>query len=235
MILFTLAFDLMHLAIYFSLGAFFFLWIALNIVILLSLKAMSDSELTPAVKITAILCAILGYLSFYQAGLGWLDGKKVVRPMVYAQLENGRSVLVPPATFGLYAYQMAHGDPYIPDNHFQLRAGGNATISDWDDASTCGPVIVEKQTFVRSLDEIEAMVRAADSFYRRHPWIKEFGLYYLYPHHSPSNPAFFKGYDEIEMADIRGYTYVVESSCIGVRDGRLDNDVRVRSEFEFGV
>lgn len=231
LILFTLAFDCMHLAIYFSLGAFFFFWIALNIIILLSLAAMRDEEFTPPVKMTAIACAIFGYLSFTQAGLGWLDGKKVVREVFYAETKDGRKVVVPPATFGLYSYQIAHGDLFIPDNHFKMRSGGNATYSDWKDASTCGPETVEKQRYVESVDEIQKLVAAADGFYRRHPWVKRLELYYFYPHHSPSNPAFFHQYDRTKLADVSSYQYVVESSCIGVQDGHLLNDVRIRSEY----
>lgn len=232
LILFTIAFDLMHIGIYFSLGAFFFLWIALNVIILLSLTAMRDDELTPAVKISAILVALFGYLSFVTAGLGWLDGRKVVRQLFFAELADGRKALVPPATFGFVSYQMAHGDLFIPDNHFLMRSGGNATVADWADATNCGPATVPRQVHVRSIDSIAGLVRASDEFYRRHAWIKDLKLYYLYPHHAPSNPVFFKIYDDADIADIIGYSYVVESSCLDVREGRLQNDVRVRSEFE---
>ena len=232
LIFFTIAFDLMHIGIYFSLGAFFFLWIALNVIILLSLTAMRDDELTPAVKISAILVALFGYLSFVTAGLGWLDGRKVVRQLFFAELADGREALVPPATFGFVTYQIAHGDLFIPDNHFLMRSGGNATVADWADATNCGPATVARQVHVRSMDSIAGLVRASDEFYRRHPWVKDFKLYYLYPHHAPSNPAFFKTYDDADIADIIGYSYVVESSCLDVRNGRLQNDVRVRSEFE---
>lgn len=235
LIIFTLAFDCMHLGIYLSLGAFFFFWIALNVVILLSLAAMEDRDFSPAVKITALVCAVLGYLSFNTATLGWLDGKKVVREIFMARLADGRQVLVPPATFGLFSYQIAHGSLYIPDDHFLVRFGGNAFRNDWADASTCGPATVSRQKIVEKLDSIDAMIRTTDAFYRRHPWIKDLGLFYAYPHHSPSNPAFFGPYDAARMAQIVGYSYIVESSCIGIAEGRLINDVRVRSEYKFDV
>ena len=235
LIVVTLFFDAMHIGIYFSLGAFFFFWVALNVVILLSLKAMKDADLTPALKITVVLTAVFGHFTFSTAQLGWMDGKKLVRELFYANTEDGRRVLVPPATFGLFSYQIAHGDLYVPEGHFRMRMGGNATRADWSDVSTCGPQTVTNQVYVKSVDSIRDMVIATDTYFRHHPWVRDFQLYYVYPHHTPSNPVFFADYAATPLEKIRSYTYVVESACIGVSDGKLDNQVKVRSEYTFDV
>ncbi len=230
----TLAFDAIHLGIWFSLGPLFFFWIALNIVILVSLEAMRDSELTPALKLVVVLTSVFGILTFNTATLGWMDGKKVVREVFYANTDDGRRVLVPPATFGLYSYQVAHGDLFIPDNHFQMRMGANAERADWEDVSTCGPAILKHQDYV-TLDNVRNMVAQTDAYYRRHPWVRDLQLYYFYPHHAFSNPVFFRDYVATPLEKIRSYSYVVESECIGVKDGKLDNNVKVRSEYQFDV
>ena len=235
LILFTLAFDCMHLGIYMGLGVFFFFWIALNIIILASLARMSDDEFGWWVKAIAMASCLWGYHVFYQAGLGWLDGRKIVRENFYAHTENGESVLVPPATFGLYAYQIAHGDLYIPSGHHLMRSGGNATISDWEDASNCGPILVEKEQAFVPRESIEEFVRAKDAFYREHPWVKDTKIFYWYPHHSPSNPVFFDRYEAMNLSDVTHYSYVVESVCIDLENGRLRDDIRVRSEFDIGL
>jgi len=232
MIAFTIAFDLMHLGIYASLGAFFFLWIALNVTILLSLEAMRDSELTIPVKLTAMIAALFGFMSFATAELGWLDGKKVVRELFVAHRADGSSVVLPPAMFHLFAYQIGHGDLYVPPGHFKVRFGGNVNkLSEWQDAITCGPAVVGEQPYVASPESIGDMVRSMDGFYRRHEWIKDWNLPYFYAQHEPSNPAFFPKLSSIAMEDVISYSYVVESACVGVEDGRLKDHVRVRSVF----
>ncbi|CAA9276756.1 MAG: hypothetical protein AVDCRST_MAG93-2933 [uncultured Chloroflexia bacterium] len=231
-IAFTIAFDLMHLGIYASLGAFFFLWIALNIIILVSLGAMRDSEFTAPVKLTALVASLFGFMSFSTAELGWLDGNKVVRELFVAHRTDGSTVLIPPAMFGLYAYQIGHGDLYVPAGHFKVRLGGNVTkLTEWEDAVTCGPAVVGEQPFVSSPERIGDMIRAMDGFYRRHEWVKDWNLPYFYPHHEPSNPAFFSKLSDLKMEEVVSYSYVVESACVGVADGRLRNHVRVRSVF----
>ncbi|HEU4961522.1 MAG TPA: hypothetical protein VFT56_14095 [Sphingomonas sp.] len=233
MILFTLAFDLMHLAIYASLGAFFFFWIALNIIILISLKTMPAAEFTPPVKLVAFLTAIIGYMSFSTATLGWLDGSKIVLEFFEAQRSDGTSVAVPPAFFGPVSYHLAHGELWIPPGHFELRRGGNVRDrSQWYDALTCGPhVVAGAQETRQSLASIDRLMRDVDGFYRRHLWVKTWNLEYGYPHHAPSNPAFFHAFDATPMSAITGYSYVVKSACPSVEDGRLMSNVRIETRF----
>ena len=99
LIIFTLAFDAMHLGIYLSLGVFFFFWIAINIIILVSLARIPEGEYTPGMKLIVIASCLMGWVFFYQANLGWLDGRKVVRQNFYAITTGGQKVLVPPAIF----------------------------------------------------------------------------------------------------------------------------------------
>ena len=235
LILFTLAFDCMHLGIYLGLGVFFFFWIALNVIILASLAKMTDREFSWWVRGLVTVSCLWGYLVFYQAGLGWLDGRKIVRENFYARTTEGTSVLVPPAMFGLYAYQIAHGDLYIPSGHHKMRSGGNATISTWEDAFKCGPIMVEEEQAFVSKANIERLTRDYHQFFSSHPWIKQTKIFYWYPHHSPSNPVFFDAYEALDLGNIEAYDYVVESVCIDLENGRLKDDVRVRSDFEIGL
>ncbi len=234
LIIFTLAFDCMHVGIYLALGAFFFFWIALNVIIIASLAKMRDGDFSLGVKIIAVVSSFWGYFFFYQAPLGWLDGRKVVRQTFYAYTADGGRVLVPPVTLGIYAYQMAHGDLYIPAGHHRYRAGGNATAKSWNEASNCLPSVVGEQAFV-SLFNVERALKDSDRFLRLNPWVKSWGLFYWYPHHSPSNPAFFDEYDRISMEDIVGYSYMVESACLVFRSGGLQDDIKVKTELKLDV
>lgn len=236
LILFTLAFDLMHLGIYGTLGAFFLLWIALNVIILISLSRMTDQEFTRDIKITAMVTAILGYLSFSTAELGWLDGVKVVRTVFYARTEDGRQVPVPPAMFGLASYKLAHATLDLPPGHFKVRYGGNVnTRREWEDANTCGPAVVERRQTFTPVDRVERLVRDAHRNLSDHPWIKQMGLFYAYPHHLPTNPTQYPAFNRLDMEDVRGYSYVVESACLYVTNGRLTEKVVKRSEVPLDV
>lgn len=235
LIIFTLAFDLLHLGIYLSLGVFFLFWIAINIIILVSLARIPRLEYTNGMRLSAIVSCCLGWVFFYQAQLGWLDGRKVVRQNFYAITSEGQQVLVPPATFSLYSYQMSHADLYVPSGHYLIRHGGNATFWDWEEASQCTSGVEPEQVYGKgSIENLNRMVSAADQNLRQNPWLKELGLFYFYPHHSPSNPAFFAEYNALAMDEIVRYMYVIESACLDLQNGRLANDVRVRTEILLG-
>jgi hypothetical protein len=234
-ILITLFFDAMHIAIYFSLGAFFFLWIGLNVIILLSLANMKDYEYSKTLRFTVLFCGVFGSLIFTTAGLGWLDGKKIVRETFFATLTDGRQVLVPPSFFGIYSYQIGHGDLYVPPDHFPVRFGTNVTHRDWIDGSTCGPLIVDKEQAFTSLSSIVDLVKTTHQFFKNHETMKELNLYYYYLHHMPSNPTFFTAFNDAKMSDIKSYSYVVESSCVEMQNGKLKADVHKRSEFPIAV
>ena len=234
--IFTLCFDLLHFGIYGTLGAFFFLWIALNVIILVSVSRIEKDEYTWDIKLTTLATAVIGYLSFSTAQLGWLDGAKVVRTAFYARTTDGELVSAPSAMFGLYSYQIGHGDLYVPDGHFKVRFGGNVDDrKDWADADTCGPNVVPTQFFMPSVDGLKRLVQASDGYLRRRPEVKRWGLIYAYPHHMPTNPLEFAAFNQLEMSRVAAYVYVVESTCLNVDGGRLVRRVHKRSEFPIDV
>lgn len=230
---FTLAFDAMHIGIYASLGALFFFWIALNLLILFSLTRVRADEFTAAVKITCLVTALLGYLSFSTAGLGWLDGAKTVRQIYVAETADGTRMIVPQALFGLASYQLGHGELWVPPGHYKMRRGGNVRDrGEWADATGCGPaVIADAQLPKQSLASVTRLIGVVDAFHRAHPWIHDSGLTYLYPHHLPPNPAYFERFDATPMAAITGYTYVVQSGCPRIADGVLEDDIRIQTAY----
>ena len=72
-------------------------------------------------------------------------------------------------------------------------------------------------------------------FMRRYPAIKNSNLYYLYPHHLQPNPWIFAELDRLRLEDIVGYTYVVESVCLTLRNGALVRDVKLRTEVQLDL
>jgi len=236
LMLFTVMFDLFHIAVYFTLGAFFFFWIAVNVLIYLSASRMTDKEFTPTMKLTALVSIVLAHFIFYTNHLGWLDGAKLASPSVVAETRDGREVAVPAVYFGLLSYSIGQTATYIPDDHFPMRLGGNThSQAEWRDAQSCGPEIRHHQDTGVSRDAIVRMVRETDATMRLHPAIKNLNLYYLYPNHMPANPLMFEDFNRLTIDDIVGYRYRVESVCLSLNHGKLARDVRKRTDVPIDV
>ena len=233
---FTLLFDVFHLGVYFTLGALFHFWIAVNLIIYSSAWRLKDSDLTGMMKAVCMATTMFGSLVFYTNWLGWLDGAKLASPQFYAETRDGRSVLVPPVYYGIYSYTIAQAGMYIPPDHFSFRIGGNnLNRAAWQDATHCGPATMPQQDTGVSLAAVEALVRDTHRFMQANPVIKDRNLYYLYPHHMQPNPWVFTAFNQLRLEDIVAYSYVVESVCLGLENGRLQRDVRKRSEFRYDV
>jgi hypothetical protein len=236
LIVFTLLFDMFHLGVYMTLGALFFFWIAVNTVIWISARRLQPGEFTPTMKAVAVLTVLFGHYAFYTNHLGWLDGAKLASPTFFAETRDGRKVMVPGNFFGISSYTIAQGGMYIPDDNFSFRIGGNnLDVASWRDAASCGPAVQAHQDTGVSLGAVESLVRNTDRMMREYPILKDWNLFYLYPHHMVPNPLVFRPFDGLAMSDIVGYRYEVDSVCLTVQDGKLQRDVRKHWEHRIDV
>jgi hypothetical protein len=233
---FCLLFDLFHIGVYFTLGALFFFWIAVNLVIVAAATSLPRDGFTPAMKIVMAATAVFGHYVFYTNYLGWLDSGKLVSPQFYAITSDNREIVVPSNYFGVYSYTIAQAAMYIPDDHFKFRLAGNSRdAKSWQDARTCDPQTVPHQDSGVSLDAVKSMVLDTDRLMRQHPAVKSGNLYYFYPHHMLPNPWVFTDFNALSIDDIVAYTYVVDSVCLSLKDGRLQRDVHKHSTFRFDL
>ena len=224
---FTVAFDCFHLIVYSTLGAIFQFWIFVNLLVFASVIKVPKEKFTNPVKAAILLFTVLGSSIFYTSHLGWLDGAKIAAPNVYAETKDGRRVLVPAVFFGIFSYTINQTQAYIPPNSFPMHHGGNnKTLADFADASVCGPRTVPFQNTNVSLGAMQNLIGNADHFMRKHPDIKKYNLYYVYPHHMLPNPVMFSDFNKLTMDDIVGYHYVVDSVCLTLKDGKLVRNVK---------
>ncbi len=229
---FTVMYDLFHIAVLGTLGAFFFFWIAVNVLVYLSARRIDDKAMTPTVKLVGLVSVLTAHVAFYTSHLGWLDGAKLASPSFVAETRDGRTVPVPSVYFGIMSYSIAQTAMYIPEGHFPMRLGGNTyNRTDWRDAQTCGGDTAPNPNNGVPLATVENMVRQNDAAMRRNPVVKADNLYYLYPHHMVANPLMFADFNRLSIDDIVGYRYVVESVCLSLKDGMLVRDVRKRTEY----
>ncbi|RXH41931.1 hypothetical protein [Bradyrhizobium zhanjiangense] len=229
---FCLLFDVFHIGVYFTLGALFFFWIALNLFIVAAARTLPRDGFTPAMKVVMVVTVICGRFFFYTNHLGWLDGPKLASPRLFVETRDGRQVLAPSTYFGIYSYMIGTGTMYIPENHFRARVGGNNhDLATWHDATTCGPEILPRQDTGVSMEAVEKLVRETDRFFRVYPWVKDNNSFYAYPHHMLSNPWLYGEFNKLTMDDIVAYHYVVDSVCLGLAEGKLVRDVRNRTDY----
>jgi hypothetical protein len=233
---FVLLFDLFHIGVYFTLGALFFFWIAVNTLIFVSARRMRDDELTWPMRVVALLAVGFGHYAFYTSHLGWLDGAKLASPNFFAETSDGRLTPVPSSYFGIASYSIAQTVMFVPDDYFPFRIGGNTyNVQDWRDSQACGPATVHHQDTGVDLHAVDGLVQQTDAAMRRHPLVKDLNLYYLYPHHMVPNPFMFRPFNDLSVDDIVRYHYVVDSVCLGLHDGRLARDVRKRFDHVIDV
>ncbi len=236
LMVFTVLFDLFHVVVYFTLGAAFFFWVAVNILIYLSLKRIDDRAWTPALSLVTIAAILTAHWTFYTSHLGWLDTAKLASPRFFAETRDGREVPVPSVYFGNVSYSIAQTAMYVPDDNFAMRVGGNThDPSAWRRAQRCTPDFVHRQDTGVGLPAVESMVRGADAAMRRHPIVKNDNLYYFYPYHMVANPMMFAAFNRLKIGDIVRYHYVVESVCLGLKHGKLVRDVLKRTDFPIDV
>lgn len=231
LMVFTLLFDVFHVIVYLTLGAFFFFWIAVNSLIFATVRRMDEKDFTPAMKLAGVLAIGLGHFLFYTSHLGWLDGAKLASPRFVAETRDGRRADIPSVYFGIASYSIAQTAMYIPEGHFPMRLGGNTyNPADWRDAQACGAQVMPRQDTGVSLPAIRKLVLQTDAAMREHPAVKNLNLYYAYPHHMVANPALFGAFNRMRIADIVRYHYVVDSVCLGLSHGHLVRDVRKTSD-----
>lgn len=229
---FCLLFDVFHIGVYFTLGAFFFFWIAVNLFIVAAARSLPPNGFTMAMKVTVVATVICGRFFFYTNYLGWLDGPKLASPRFFVETRDGRQILAPSTFFGVYSYMIGTGSLYIPDNHFRFRIGGNnRDLESWQDAITCGPEVLAHQESPASFEAVQNLIRRTDHFFRANPWVKESNGFYAYPYHMLSNPWMYPEFNKLRMDDIVAYHYVVDSVCLNLAEGKLVRDVRNRTDY----
>ena len=228
---FCLLFDAFHVGVYFTLGAVFLFWILLNLFIVAAARTLPRDGFTPAMKVVLIVSVFAGRFFFYTNYLGWLDGAKLASPQFFVETRDNRQILAPSTYFGIFSYMIAAGAMHIPDNHFRLRVGGNnRDLDSWYDALSCGPEVIEHPENRVTMESVETLVRRTDRFFRANEWVKDTNVFYVYPHHMLSNPWMYPEFNKLRMDDIVAYHYVVDSVCLGLKDGRLTRDVRKRTD-----
>lgn len=239
---FALFFDMMHIAIFVLTGALFVPWIILNSLIVAGVTR-SGIHFGRVALVAGVATTILGHTIFYNARLGWYDSRQIRHGYFVAETADGNEVRVPSNFMREASYLMLtrhfgfrehrRESPHIPTsawgqigirvapqeesgltNHKIMElsrncafpVGGDDATPDYD-AERPGPFILGQHRRAL-LEERTGMLS-----------------HNLYPHHHFSWPGLFKDFYRLDLADVVAYRYIVETVCMGVKDGRVTRDV----------
>jgi hypothetical protein len=237
-IVLTALYDVTHVAIFLLSGIFFYKWIWLNLLIVVSLSMIANKIIPRHIQLWLIAVVLLAPGMFFVARLGWFDTPSFNDEYVEAVIDDGRAYRVPDSYF--LSTSVTHAQqrllPQKP-GHFLTGAygalyGEQTSRLPFHDALNCQIEKPSPQDFEQAIANrnLDRYILAHANFVRHN--LNEAGQlnYDLYPHHIFSMPWEFSEFHDLDKRRIVGYRYVVESKCLSFEDGRPQAKVLARGE-----
>ena len=238
LLLLAMFFEFFHIVVFFSIAALFWTWIGVNIIVVMCCSRLREEDFTPTMKTAAFVSVFLAPLLFDVPRLGWLDTRSVVSEYFTVETADGRTAQVPATYFmSPSSYTVGHAAMFVPPVHFPWTISGTqSTLRNAREANSCAlPKVAHEQHVGPDLPAIKTLVKNTHLFMITYPFIKNAGLFYLFPHHMFSDPLYYQDFNHISVSDIVRYKYVVDSVCLSLKDGILVRDVQKRSEYPIDV
>lgn len=244
----TALYDILHVIVFVTTSILFWKWMTLNVGLLFALKFLREGKAPdrappwPLVMM-AVGVLLLSPLVFRVAWLGWFDTGTLNKVVVEAELEDGRRVEIPNTYFLEGSAQLAKsviGSPFA--GHFEdIGVFGKAErgYGQMIRANECelevAPVSGLSQSFADD-PRLERYFRYHHDHIASMSGDGERPNTWIFPHHNWSNPALYREFAAVDVADIRAYHYIVESICFAYDgDGGVDERVMLRGSHEIPV
>ncbi|MEE2691394.1 MAG: hypothetical protein VX640_07640 [Pseudomonadota bacterium] len=229
-------FDLFHLFVYLTVGLFFWKWIALNSIILVTLAKIKSEAWTRTVAVVGTLTVLFGFVLFTTARLGWYNAPSIYSTYFEAETATGERYRVPSSFFGTSSYQVSQGWLYseISSGDFNHSIWTAVyTVADLEAARKCAPMAravpdirfgpLENVARFAWLNHDRALKKGgADGRFNDR----------LYIHHHMPSPFTARPFDKLDKRDITAYYYMAESVCLSLEKGRLRRNVLKRVEYQ---
>ena len=232
----TLVYVVFHIVVYVFFGLLFWKWVALNMVIVVTLFTVTDAQWKHVARIVCIVFVLIGPLFFRTATLAWYDAPAFTSVFFEVVMKDGTRYRVPNAYFNTASYQVSQGRIFMPANteHFNFSIWGSVLHwADLEAARACQPPRRSTPTLPRygPLPAVSAYVKAHHAQVLER--VNDNGMfnYYLVPHHHMPSPFLDDPFYRVDKRSIVSYVYIVESICLDIQEGHLKRDVVARSEF----
>jgi len=244
----TAFYDVLHVIVFVTTSILFWKWMTLNVGLLFALRqlrAKKDPQGSPPwpLVVMAIAVLLLSPLIFRVAWLGWFDTGALNKVSVEAEMADGQRISVPNTYFLEGSAQFSKsviGSPF--EGHFEdigvfgkAERGYDQMLRANDCDLTVAPTSGLSQSFAKE-------PRIERYFRWHHDHILALGRKggrvntWLFPHHNWSNPALYREFSGIDIANIRSYHYIVDSVCFEYDGaGGVDERVLLRGSHEIDV
>ena len=246
----TVFFDVMHVSIFLLTGALFASWIVLNSLIVVAL-ARTPARWPASAVALGIAVALFGGHLFWNARLGWYDGRQIRAAHYVAVDAEGNEHRVPTnffreSSYLLLARHFDYREHRRPSAHAPTSAWGQIGIlvapPEGSGLTNHGLMTLARACAIPLPDGDVAPdydEAAAAGFIRgqhaRALALAEAGAvdrYDLYPHHHVSMPFRFRGFEALDPRDVVAYRYVVETVCLDADERGVGRDVMARTVTE---
>ena len=248
---FALFFDLMHITIFALTGALFVTWIVLNTLIVASAARLPERGFPPSAMVVGVLVTLLGHQLFWNARLGWYDGRQVRHAYFTAIDAEGAEHRVPhsffrDASYLLLGRQFGYLEHARPSAHAPTSSWGQIGIhveppeaygltnqEAMRRAKACAaPSPAPEAPPDYDAAEVAAFVRGQHARALAYRNAGRANRYDLYPHHHLAMPFLFRDFGALDPREIVAYRYVVETVCLDATPEGLDRRVLVRTPSE---
>ncbi|XAT60502.1 hypothetical protein GN278_06525 [Rhodobacteraceae bacterium Araon29] len=224
--LITIAYDLQHVIIFLLSGIFFWKWIWLNTTIILGLRYLKTTALGVPLVLIGALLVVFSPLAFSIATLGWFETRAFNKAHFKAHTADGSSFIVPSNYFGSFSLTAAQQGIARPfEGHFETSTLANTQKRDTMLLAESCTLPTSERSKLANKKNTERM----NNFIKNHhryvlEKINEDGIwnYDLYPHHMWSNLASFNDFFELDKRKIVRYSYHVDSVCLSVINGVIE-------------
>lgn len=226
-------YDIIHLIIFLTTGIFFWKWILLNILLVVSLSKMNLKKLPTSIFILSILCILTAKTLFFTAKLAWYDTPALNDAHIIAITDEGKEYRVPSNYFldtSVTFAQQRVGLPFI--GHLPTKTFGttfNTQIK--NNAESCNFLNSSEIDQPLSLDILRRYIARHHTYVLRH--LNSDGLlnYDLYPHHIWSNPKEFTSFQKLDKRKIITYKFIINSVCNTYNDRKVHSKLMKSSEY----
>jgi hypothetical protein len=232
--------DVMHLSIIAIVGANFWPWIILNLLIAI-VVASPDYRPQPVVRRLVATGFILIAPSFvYVAALGWFDTGANNKLFFQAVDESGRRYDVPSNFFTFYSYSIGHMDYGSPDpatafvtedpngaayDYALFQAGRRCDVAALEAGTARGFDHDRLPAFVRNYHRLALAIGARLGSFP----------YDVYPHHFYVPFSASADFDALDKRRVLAYIYRRESVCLSFEAGALHRKVMATAEYRIDV
>ena len=235
----TAFYDLTHVVIFVVTGIFFWKWILLNTILLLSLRYVRDADIRPVVRMLGPLFVVGGTLVFFAARLGWYESHALNDHYFVAETQRGVKYRVPSNFFlgaSVTVAQQVLGSlsaPVFPTLVWATTFSNDVRRS--AERECASQPLGDKRAYRGRENQIRRFVE------QHHAHILALSdrngrvAYDWYPHHIWSNPFMFGDFNRLDKRTIVRYWYVVEPKCIDAQNDPLQPLIRGHHEFEIPV